>query len=90
MTRKETSFPFIVLSGTLESPGKLQLATEKHLICSFEGSLVEAALALLATYMYYVFMYNYPKDTGWQKAAIFHHYFCQLIARKQCFTRDKL
>ena len=37
---------------------RIHLAANKHIICDFEGSLVESALALLATY--YVLMYNYP------------------------------
>ena len=43
--------------GTLALPGKIYIAADKQIICSFEVSLVEAALALLATYC--VFMYNY-------------------------------
>lgn len=42
----------------MQSPGKVSLAADKQIICSFEASLVESALALLATY--YVFMFNYP------------------------------
>ena len=37
---------------------KISLAADKQIICSFESSLVEATLALLATC--YVFMFNYP------------------------------
>ena len=44
--------------GALASPGKIYIAADKQIICSFEVSLVEATLALLATY--YVFMCNYP------------------------------
>ena len=44
--------------GALASQGKIYIAADKQIICSFEVSLVEAALALLATYC--VFMYNYP------------------------------
>ena len=42
----------------MQSPGNVCLAADKQIICSFEASLVESALALLATY--YVFMFNYP------------------------------
>ena len=55
---KDNSFPFLIFMGTLALPGKIYIAVDKQTICSFEVSLVEAALALLATYC--VFMYNYP------------------------------
>ena len=55
---KDNSFPFSIFMGTLALPGKIYIAADKQIICSFEVSLVEAALALLATYC--VFMYNYP------------------------------
>ena len=55
---KDNAFPFLIFMGTLASPGKIYIAADKQIICSFEVSLVEAALALLATYC--VFMYNYP------------------------------
>ena len=55
---KDNAFPFLIFMGTLASPGKIYIAADKQIICSFDVSLVEAALALLATY--YVFMYNYP------------------------------
>ena len=55
---KDNSFPFFIFMGALASPGKIYIAADKQIICSFEVSLVEAALALLATYC--VFMYNYP------------------------------
>ena len=55
---KDNSFPFSIFMGTLASPGKIYIAADKQIICSFEVSLVEAALALLATSC--VFMYNYP------------------------------
>ena len=55
---KDNSFPFVIFMGALASPGKIYIAADKQIICSFEVSLVEAALALLATYC--VFMYNYP------------------------------
>ena len=47
---KDNSFPFFIFMGTLASPGKIYIAADKQIICSFEVSLVEAALALLATY----------------------------------------
>lgn len=53
---EDNSFPFFIFIGTVASPGKIYIAADKQIICSFEVSLVEAALALLATY--YVFMYN--------------------------------
>ena len=53
---KDNSFPFLIFMGTLASPGKIYIAADKQIICSFEVSLIEAAPALLATY--YVFMYN--------------------------------
>ena len=55
---KDNSFPFLIFMGTLALPGKIYIAADKQTICSFEVSLVEAALALLATYC--VFMYNCP------------------------------
>ena len=55
---KDNAFPFLIFMGTLASPGKIYIAADKQIICSVDVSLVEAALALLATY--YVFMYNYP------------------------------
>ena len=55
---KDNSFPFLIFMGALASQGKIYIAVYKQIICSFEVSLVEAALALLATYC--VFMYNYP------------------------------
>ena len=55
---KDNSFPFVIFMGALASPGKIYIAADKQIICSFEVSLVEAALALVATYC--VFMYNYP------------------------------
>ena len=65
----------------MQSPGKVCLAADKQIICSFEASLVESARALLATYL---FMYNYPPGLAnfflstkvyfankmWQKAAM--------------------
>ncbi|XP_068682915.1 uncharacterized protein [Montipora foliosa] len=56
--RREMTFPFLICTGSLESHDRIYVAADKHIICDFEGSLVESALALLATY--YVFMYNYP------------------------------
>ena len=55
---KDNSFPFLIFMGTLALPGKIYIPADKQIICSFEVSLVEAALALLATYC--VFMYDYP------------------------------
>lgn len=55
---KDNLFPFLIFIGTLAMPGKIYIAADKQIICSFEVSLVEAALALLATSC--VFMYNYP------------------------------
>ena len=55
---KDNSFPFFIFMGALASQGKIYIAADKQIICSFEVSLVEAALALLATYC--VLMYNYP------------------------------
>ncbi|CAH3141820.1 unnamed protein product, partial [Porites evermanni] len=55
---KDNLFPFLIFIGTLALPGKIYIAADKQIICSFEVSLVEAALALLATSC--VFMYNYP------------------------------
>ena len=55
---KDNSFPFVIFMGALASQGKIYIAADKQIICSFEVSLVEAALALVATYC--VFMYNYP------------------------------
>lgn len=46
---KDNSFPFLIFMGTLASPGKICIAADKQIICSSEVSLVEAALALLAT-----------------------------------------
>lgn len=54
----ETAFPFLICKGSLESHDRIYLVADKHIICDFEGSLVESALALLAGY--YVFMFNYP------------------------------
>ncbi|XP_073247923.1 uncharacterized protein [Porites lutea] len=54
----QSSFPFIIFEGSLDSPGQIHLAADKQLLCSFTGSLVEAACGLLASY--YVFMFNYP------------------------------
>jgi len=53
---REMTFPFLVLTGSLESHDTIYLEADKHIICDFEASLVESALALLATY--HVFMYN--------------------------------
>ena len=36
----------------------VHLAADKQVICDFQASLVDATVALLATY--YVFMFNYP------------------------------
>ena len=58
--RPEMTFPFLIFTGSLESHDTIYLAADKHIICDFEASLVESALALLATY--YVFMYNYPPE----------------------------
>lgn len=55
---KDNSLPFLIFMGALAAQGKIYIAADKQIICSFEVSLVEAALALLATYC--VFMYNYP------------------------------
>ena len=55
---RETAFPFLICKGSLKSHDRIYLAADKHIICDFEGSLVESALALLAGY--YVFMFNYP------------------------------
>jgi len=55
---KEKPFPFIIVEGTIDSPSEIHLAAENQLLCSFSGSLVEAACGLLASY--YVFMFNYP------------------------------
>lgn len=62
---REMTFPFLIFtvftSSSLESHDTIYLAADKHIIfCDFEASLVESALALLATY--YVFMYNYPPE----------------------------
>ena len=54
------TFPFLIFTGSLESHDTIYLAADKHIICDFETSLVESALALLATY--YVFRYNYPPE----------------------------
>ena len=54
----QSSFPFIIFEGSLDSPGQIHLVADKQLLCSFTGSLVEAACGLLA--IYYVFMFNYP------------------------------
>ena len=56
--RRETTFPFLICKGSLESHDRMYLAADKHIICDFEGSLVESAFALLAGC--YVFMFNYP------------------------------
>ena len=55
---KDNSFPFLIFMGALAAQGKIYIAADKQIICIFEVSLVEAALALLASYC--VFMYNYP------------------------------
>ena len=55
---KEKPFPFIIVEGSLDSPGDRHLEADKHLLCSFSGSLIKATLGLLACY--YVFMFNYP------------------------------
>jgi len=55
---REKPSPCIVFSGTLDSPGDVHIAAEKELLCTFSNSLVNATLALLATY--YVFMFSYP------------------------------
>lgn len=55
---KEKPFPFIIVEGNIDSPAEIHLAAENQLLCSFSGSLVEAACGLLASY--YVFMFNYP------------------------------
>ena len=62
---REMTCPFLIftvfISSSLESHETIYLAADKHIIfCDFEASLVESALALLATY--YVFMYNYPPE----------------------------
>ena len=57
---REMTFPFLIFTGSLESHDTIYLAADKHIICDFEASLVESALALLATY--YVFRYNYPPE----------------------------
>ena len=53
---REMTFPFLIFTGSLESHDTIYLAADKHIICDFEASLVESALALLATY--YVFTYS--------------------------------
>ncbi|XP_068747230.1 sterile alpha motif domain-containing protein 3-like isoform X1 [Montipora capricornis] len=55
---RDKPFPFLLFSGSLQSPGKVHLAADKQIICTFEKTLMESTLALLATY--YVFMFNYP------------------------------
>ena len=57
---REMAFPFLIFTGSLESHDTIYLAADKHIICDFKATLVESALALLATY--YVFMYNYPPE----------------------------
>ena len=61
---REMTFPFLIFtvftSSSLESHDTVYLAADKLIICDFEASLVESALALLATY--YVFMHNYPPE----------------------------
>ena len=57
---REMTFPFLIFTGSLESHDTIYLTADKHIICDFETSLVESALALLATY--YVFRYNYPPE----------------------------
>ena len=56
---KEKPFPFIIVEGNLKLPGdsKMHLAADIN-CCSFSGSVVEAACALLACY--YLFMFNHP------------------------------
>lgn len=56
--REEKAFPFLIFTGTLDLLGKIYIAADQQILCYFEASMVEAALALLATY--YVFMFNYP------------------------------
>ena len=56
--RKEKAFPFLIFTGTLDLLGKIYIAADQQILCCFEASMVEAALALFATY--YVFMFNYP------------------------------
>jgi len=48
---REMTFPFLIFTGSLESHNTIYLAADKHIICDFEASLVESALALLATYL---------------------------------------
>lgn len=57
---KERPFPFIIIKGGLKltCDSDMHLAADRQLLCSFSGSLVDAACALLACY--YVFMFNYP------------------------------
>ena len=49
---REMTFPFLIFTGSLESHDTIYLAADKHIICDFEASLVESALALLATSFY--------------------------------------
>ena len=60
---REMTLPFLIFTGSLESHDTIYLAADKHIICDFEASLVESALALLAKYD--VFMYNnYPPEVA--------------------------
>ena len=97
--RARTSLFFLIFGGTSQSPRKVCLAADKQIICSFEASLVESALALLATY--YLFMYNYPPglanfflsakvyfaNKGWQKATMLPYARMKFI-KCQCSIFD--
>ncbi|XP_068740572.1 uncharacterized protein [Montipora capricornis] len=48
---RERTFPFLICNGSLESHDRIYLAADKRIICDFEGSLVESALASLATFL---------------------------------------
>ena len=51
--KQRNGFPL----SRLESHNTIYLEADKHIICDFEASVVESALALLATYNY-AFMCN--------------------------------
>ena len=73
---REMTFPFLIFTGSLESHETIYLAADKHIICDFEASLVESALALLATY--YVFMYNCPPELATILCAKMHFAYSKL------------
>lgn len=78
---KDNSFPFLIFMGALASQGKIYIAADKQIICSFEVSLVEAALALLATYCVFLLCIIILLD--WQSfIPIFKNAYCTFLMAK--------